>query len=160
MGFLRRNLVTNNSLVKSQAYPSVRLLVEYACFVWDPHKQGNIKQLESVQRTAARFVTNRYHNTSSPSEMIRELEGKSLERCRVKWRLINLYKITHIMLSLTLPYLIQPISHFQAHSLNFQRPYCSTNYLKCSYFPRTIAQWNQLSFDQKAAFDLEQFKVP
>ena len=160
LGFLRRNLVTHNSRVKTQAYTSlVRPLVGYACSVWDPHKQGDIKQIESVQRKATRFVTNRYHNTSSPSEMIRELEWESLEQRRAKWRLINLYKITHDMLGLTSSYLIQSTSPFQAHSLNFQRPYCATNYLKFSYFSRTIAQWNQLSFDQKAAVDLQQFKA-
>ena len=147
LGFLRRNLVTNNIQVKTQAYTSlVRPHVEYAYSVWDPHKQGDIKRIESVQRRAARYVTNRFHNTSSPSDMIRELEWESLEQRRAKWRLINFYKVIHNMINLTTSNLIPSTSPLLSHSLNFHRPYCATNYLKFSYFSRTIAQWNQLSY--------------
>ena len=160
LGFLRRNLVTNNIQVKTQAYTSlVRPHVEYACSVWDPYKQGDIKRIESVQRRAARYVTNRFHNTSSPSDMIRELEWESLEQRRAKWRLINCYKVIHNMINLTTSNLIPSTSPLQSHSLNFHRPYCATNYLKFSHFPRTIAQWNQLSYDQKVAVDLDHFKA-
>ena len=68
-----------------------------------------------------------------------KLEWESLEQRRAKWRLINFYKMTHNMLSLTSPFLIQLTSPFQAHAINFQRHNCATNYLKFSYFPRTIA---------------------
>jgi hypothetical protein len=38
--------------------------LEYASSVWDPYQQNDIHRLEMVQRRAARYVTNRYHNTS------------------------------------------------------------------------------------------------
>ena len=159
LGFLRRNIVTSNEKVKSQAYTAlVRPHVEYACSVWDPHSKRDINQIEAVQRRAARYVKNRYHNTSSPSEMFKELQWESLEQRRAKLRLINMFKITQGLLQVTSPYLVRSSSTLLSHSLNFQRPYCSTNYLKSSYFPRTIAQWNALSFSQKSTTDLDLFK--
>jgi hypothetical protein len=44
----------------------VRPSFEYACSVWDPYTtEENTTRLEQVQRRAARYVTNRYHNTSN-----------------------------------------------------------------------------------------------
>jgi hypothetical protein len=46
-------------LAKTQAYNTfVRPSLEYASTVWDPHTQDNINKVESIQRRAARFVTN------------------------------------------------------------------------------------------------------
>ena len=50
------------------------------------HKDGDktshrlVDQLEMVQRRAARWVTGRYHNTSSVSDMLRSLDWRSLEQ--------------------------------------------------------------------------------
>ena len=38
--------------------PIVRTKVEYFASIWDPHQRKYIDKLESVQRRAARFVTN------------------------------------------------------------------------------------------------------
>ena len=45
----------------------------------DKTKHGLVYQLEMVQRRAARWVTGRYHNTSSVSDMVRGLGWRSLE---------------------------------------------------------------------------------
>ena len=37
--------------------------------IWDPHTRTQINQIEKVQRRAARYVTNRYHNTSSVTDI-------------------------------------------------------------------------------------------
>ena len=66
LGFLRRNLKIISSKAKVHAYNAiVRPKLEYATPVWDPHTQNQINQIEKIQRRAARFITNRYHNTSS-----------------------------------------------------------------------------------------------
>jgi hypothetical protein len=44
----------------------------------DPYTKENITQLEHIQRRAARYVTNPYHNTSSVSNMIEHLNWRSL----------------------------------------------------------------------------------
>ena len=56
LGFLRRNSVTNNSQVKTQAYTSlVRALVEYGCSVWDPHKQGHSRTAKFISSCVRDF---------------------------------------------------------------------------------------------------------
>ena len=71
LGFLRRNINISSTKVKEQTYKSlVRPSLEYACSVWDPYTKEDITQLEQVQSRAARYVTNRYHNTSSVSNML------------------------------------------------------------------------------------------
>ena len=73
LGFLRRNLKIGSSNIKEKAYKAfVRPLLEYSATVWDPYTQKNKDRLEAVQRRAARFILNRYHNTSSVTRMLRD----------------------------------------------------------------------------------------
>ena len=61
LGFLWRNLSSCPEGVKEAAYKAlVRPHVEYASSVWDPHLKKHVKQIEGVQRRAARFVKNCY----------------------------------------------------------------------------------------------------
>ena len=53
-----------------------------------------------VQRRAARWVTGRYHNTSSVSDMLRGLDWRSLEQRRVNSRLTILYKIRNHLVAI------------------------------------------------------------
>ena len=94
LGFLRRNLKVSSSSIQEKAYKAfVRPLLEYAPAVWDPYEQKHKQAVEKVQRRAARFVLNRYHNTSSVSGMIAQLGWKSMEQRRRTARLTALYKI-------------------------------------------------------------------
>ena len=160
LGFVRRNIKTSNSNVKTLAYNAlVRPILEYSCQVWDPHTNKDIQKLESVQRRAARYATNRYHNTSSPTEMIRNLGWDSLKQRRAKIRLATLYKIMFNLVEIPREqFLIPTTSTYQSHCLNFQRPTTTTNYLKYSFFPRTIAQWNSLPYAIQSSPTLEGFK--
>ena len=137
----------------------VRPILEYSCQVWDPHTNKDIQKLESVQRRAARYATNRYHDTSSPTEMIRNLGWDSLKQRRAKIRLATLYKIMFNLVEIPREqFLIPTTSTYQSHCLNFQRPTTTTNYLKYSFFPRTIAQWNSLPYAIQSSPTLEGFK--
>ena len=79
--------------MKEAAYKAyVRPILEYACTVWDPSTDTQMKILEAVQRRAARFVVNRYHNTSSVDAMINRLEWPSLHQRRKTCRLAMMYK--------------------------------------------------------------------
>ena len=112
LGFLRRNLKINSQTIKEKAYKSiVRPKLEYCNSVWDPKciknpKDGDktnhrlVYQLEMVQRRVARWVTGRYHNTSSVSDMLRSLDWRSLEQRRVDSRLSILYKIRNHLVQL------------------------------------------------------------
>ena len=75
IGFYRRNLLIQNTEAKTLAYKSmVRSNLEYCASVWAPHTEKLKSKLEQVQRRAARYVTNRYHNTSSVSAMLNHLQ--------------------------------------------------------------------------------------
>ena len=94
LAFLRRNLRIKSSDLKATAYKTlVRPIVEYASSVWDPATNNQIHQLEMVQRRAARFTLNRYHNTSSVNNMLSELEWPTLQKRRENVRLTMMYKI-------------------------------------------------------------------
>ena len=100
LGFLKRNLKIRSHKLKETAYKTiVRSLVEYAPSVWDPYNQKPIKQLEMVQRRAARYVLNRCRNTSSVSDMLDELGWTSLQERRRAQRLSMMYKIHHGMVN-------------------------------------------------------------
>ena len=57
--------------------------------IWDPHTRTQINQIEKVQRRAARYVTNRYHNTSSVTDMLQNLNWPSLEITRTRVRALT-----------------------------------------------------------------------
>ena len=100
LGFLRRNVQVSNPQLKQQAYRTlVRPVVEYACPVWDPYTKTQIRQIEMVQRRAARYVKNRYHNTPSVSEMIQQMNWRSLHDRRRDNRLCMLYKVYHQLIA-------------------------------------------------------------
>ena len=94
-------ILTSVPPVKEQAYKStVRPSHEYACSVWYPYTKENIPQLEYVQRIAAWYVTNSYHNTSSVSNMIGQLNWRSLVDRRTYAHLLMLFKISHELIAI------------------------------------------------------------
>ena len=110
LNFLKRNLKVTSSKIKERAYQSiVRPKLEYNCCTWDPHHQYQIHQLEMVQRRAARYVTNRYHNTSSVNSMLQDLNWPTLQQRRLRTRLIFFYKITHNLVAIHPSNLLFPI---------------------------------------------------
>ena len=96
LGFLRRNLKSNSTSVKEQAYKYlVRPSLEYACSVWNPYFAEDINLIEFVKRRAARYITGRQNDTSSVNDMIDKLHWRNLADRRVDARLTMLYKIEH-----------------------------------------------------------------
>ena len=88
LAFVRRNIRTRLSSTKEKLYNTlVRPHIEYAATVWDPHISKQKHSLEMVQRRAARWVTNIYHDTSSVSDMLPTLGWRSLEYRRATSRL-------------------------------------------------------------------------
>ena len=49
---------------------------------WSPYCKTQIQQVETVQRTAARWTYRRWRNTSSVGEMLDELQWPTLEAQR------------------------------------------------------------------------------
>ncbi len=150
LGFIKRNLRINSTQLKTTAYKAlVCPLLEYAPTVWDPHTQKGIKQVEKVQRRAARYVQNRYRNQSSPTDMINELRWITLEERRRQQRLNMMYKMTfgHVAVD-TAQYLIPKPPNTRSSRLNHAHSYVisqtNTDYQKFAFFPRTARDWNDL----------------
>ena len=96
LNFIKRNLKVSSQSVKEKAYISlVRPKLEYGSCIWDPHTKYQKSQIEMVQRRAARYICNRYHNTSSVTNMLNHLNWPTLELRRIRTRLIFFFKIIH-----------------------------------------------------------------
>jgi hypothetical protein len=70
--------------------------MEYACIIWDPVTQKNIRELEMVQRRAARIVTGDYRTTSSVTRMLEALQWTELQQRRKRVKVIMLYRIDNL----------------------------------------------------------------
>ena len=148
LGLLRRNLRIPSQTIKTHAYQSlVRPNLEYASTVWDPHTQKNIHRLDMVQRRAARYTCNRYHNISSVTEMVGHLGWEPLATRRRNMRLCMMYKIAHTVVG-------DPWTEWMTTSKRVTRGFHAWKYIpiyshhniyKFSFLPRTIIDWNSLS---------------
>ena len=111
LGFLRRNLRISNTDTKAAAYSAlVRPTLEYCASVWSPHTEQSKHKLEMVQRRAARYCTNRYHNTSSVTEMLGDLQWETLESRRTKIQLTMLFKIVNDLVDIPAEEYLSPAS--------------------------------------------------
>ena len=113
-----------------------------------------------VQRRAARYVTNRYRNTSSVTSMLGDLEWDTLEIRRKKIRLTMMYKIINNLIDIRAEeYLTKPTRQTRSsHSLKYQQFSASTDYYKHSFFPQTTSIWNTLPAPVAEAPCLVSFK--
>ena len=116
------------------------------CTVWSPHTQEYINKLEMVQRRAARYVTNRYHNTSSVTSMLDHLEWESLEARRTKSQLTMMFKIINDLVNIPQEEYLTPASKRTRtrHSYKFQQISASSDYYLNSFFPKNVRLWNSL----------------
>ena len=147
--------------LKESAYKTfVRPILEYACTVWDPYTQDSIKRIEAVQRRAARFVVNRYHNTSSVSDMISRLQWPTLHHRRKVARLAMLRKILSGEAVFNKSSIsAAPARQRRRHPHQLDQIRCRTDYRRFSFLPRTISEWNSLPAAAVAADTLDTFKA-
>jgi hypothetical protein len=116
--FLKRNLKTSNTNIKSQAYLSlVRPKLEYACSVLDPHAAEHRNKIEMVQRRVARYACNWHHNTSSITDILQTLTWPTLQQRRLKTKLIMFYKIVHHIVAVPTTILIPTDSRIRQFHL-------------------------------------------
>ena len=137
LGFLRRNLRVSNESTKTSAYRSmVRPLLEYCSTVWSPYTQEHIQKIEMVQRRAARYVTNRYHNTISVTSILDHLEWETLKSRRTKNQLVMFFKIIHGLIDIPAERYLTPASTRTRshHSLKYRQIPTSSDYHKYIFF--------------------------
>ena len=114
LGILRRNLRVSNEGTKLAAYFSmVRPILEYSSTTWSRYTKDYIHKIEMVQRRAARYVKNRYRNTSSVTSMIEHLEWESLKAMCAKHQLNMLFNIIHDLVDIPANEYLTPASLFE-----------------------------------------------
>ena len=132
LGFLRRHLKVNSQKIRDHAYKAlVRPKLEYSSCVLDPPTTNQINQLEKVQRRAARFVCGHFHNTSSVTEMLEDLDWPLLQVRSLRTKLIMFYKIVHYQIAIYPSDLLIPVdtrtrsrqARHYTDSLSIPRPY-------------------------------------
>ena len=157
LGFLRRILRNISQETKTRAFNS---LVRCCCTVWKPHQRSLINKLEMVHRRAARFVTNRYHNTSSVTDMLTSLEWLSLENRRQHLQLSMFFKIIHHLVDINKEDYLTPAPPRtrSPHNTRFLPYSTRSDTLKFSFFPRCIPLWNRLPATVAAAHSLASLK--
>ena len=161
IGFLQRNLRVSNRDTKASAYFTlVRPNIEYCASVWSPYTDQGKRMIEMAQRRSARYVTNRYRNMSSVTDMLEELNWESLESRRTKIQLTLLYKIMNGMVDIpTSPYVTQASARTRSsHTMKLRQISSRTDACKYSFSPRTIPFCNSLPASIAEAPDLVSFK--
>ena len=161
LGLLKRNIKISSPQIKEKAYNSmVRPILEYGAVVWDPYTKTNINKVEMVQRRAARWTLNRYHNTSSVTDMLSHLEWPTLTKRREEARLIVMYKLVHVLVATNICLYTTPSqrSTRSTHPYSFIRIPSQTDAYRMSYFPRTVIDWNKLPLGVVTAPSLDAFK--
>ena len=135
--------------------------LEYSSCVWDPHTKSNISKLEMVQRRAARYTCNRFHNTSSVTNMLTELKWPQLQLRRTRTRLIFFYKIIYHIVAIYPTNLLVPSDSRTrqfTHSHSYRHIHTSLDSYKYSLYPKTIVQWNMLPAAAVQCPTLDSFK--
>ena len=139
----------------------IRPTLEYSSCLWDPHTKSNISKLEMVQRRAARYTCNRFHNTSSVTNMLTELKWPQLQLRRTRTRLIFFYKIIYHLVAIYPTNLLVPSdsrTRQYTHSHSYRHIHTSLDSYEYSFYPKTIVQWNLLPTTAVQCPTLDSFK--
>ena len=164
VGFLRRNLRSCPTHAKAQAYSTlVRPVLEYASTVWDPHSQALTRQIEHVQRQAARFATGNYYSRDPGcvTSMLKHLEWEPLEHRRARNRAIMFYKIINNIVEVPIHHLLIYTSSRTRGSTanNIRQISTRVDAYKYSFLPATIIAWNNIPPAIRSSPSLESFRA-
>ena len=110
----------------------VRPQLEYCSTIWNPWQKTLSQNIESVQRSAARYVCNNYNYTSSVTCMLKSLNWHTLEYRRNNSSIMYFYKIQnalvhvdhhHLIPTRKLNYLILTSLEQYVSGIRFQTQY-------------------------------------
>ena len=137
----------------------VRPHLEYAVPVWDPHLIKHTELLEKVQKFALKVCTKSWN--SSYSSLLSQTDLPRLDQRRVQLKLSFLYQLVN-----NLAFCPNAPIAFRNVSVNVRsnnplllfRPVCRTNSHYHSFYPSTIALWNDLPHSVTSSSSLYSFK--
>ena len=138
----------------------VRPHLEYAAPVWDPHQQGLINALESVQKFALKLCTKNWN--ASYDETLSNCNLPTSAHRRRLLKLSFLFQVVHgnfvfpdapIERRSPLPFNLRTFS-----TTSLYRPAARTTAYQFSFFPHTISLWNTLPSSVHVCNSLNSFK--
>ena len=148
LNLIRRNLCRCPQCIKSLAYTTlVRPLLEYASAAWDPYTGRNVRDIEMVQRRAARFVAKEYGYEMSVSGLVSDLGWQTLQRRWQNARLTMFHKAQSGWPGLSdvvsgLRRQSRPTRSSSDAAPTYSRLQSRTDCYKYSFVPRTVTDWN------------------
>ena len=142
LGMIKRTLGPCKPEVKQTAYNMlIRPKLEYSSPIWNPHTFSQIKSLERVQHSAARFVKNDYRRNTNPADLITALGWPTLERRHIIKQATTFYKILNNIIEITPPSGLLTRSRTRGQYI---APKCRINAMVFSFYPRAIRIWNMI----------------
>ena len=167
LSFIRRNLYNCPQHIKERSYLAIiRPSIEYASCVWDPHVNTDIKRLEQIQRSAARYTLSKPYNRrdsqhQSVTQMLNQLKWESLEKRRKMSTVTMLYKMRNNLVEIPTPYHpeLAPARSRRGTSVQLLAPRARLDCYKYSFIPRAVNLWNTLPEAAVTADSVESFKA-
>jgi hypothetical protein len=163
MGMVKRSVgFRAPSSLKAKLFQSlVRSKLEYASVVWSPHLHSDIKSLETIQRSATRYIMN--YPDMSYSERCAALQLLPLSFRREISDLLFMFKCANNLVNISLESYVSFVSTEtnlrsanQGPLLRGQR--VRTETFKYSFFNRIIPIWNHLPMDIRNCNTINSFK--
>ena len=163
LGYIRRNIKTKNQKVRETAYNTlVCPQLEYSTPVWDPSTKEKTRQLEKIQRRAARWTTSNYDTRSSVSAMLNQLGWRTLEQRRADAVYVSFTKLFMDLWQYLSQTMSNPLTEYPGTATQLliakSKPVQITFY-KYSFFPLAKVHWNALPEAIASLTDLDSFKV-
>ena len=146
----------------------VRPALEYASAITDPHLSRDVKRLDSVQRHAARFVTNNPRRRYDPDEeqvsvtaLLQDLGWEDLASRRTDARCSLMHKLLncHVAVEEDLRPQVCTGRTRSAAQNKLKTTRSKTAVYGQSFFPRTTRDWNRPHVDARTASSPEDFKA-
>ena len=159
LGLIRRNfLYLDSDIVRSLYCSLVRPILDYGSQSWAPYLQGDINELEKVQKRALSLIPGM--DGLSYEEKCRRAGLQSLEKRRLRGDMIEVYKILHGFED------VDPTKFFtlsnrrsRGHRWKLERPDHWRTTMRGNCFSiRVIEPWNNLEEEIVNAPSIKRFK--
>ena len=115
--------------------------LEYCSPIWNSHTFSQVKSLERVEHSAARFVKNYYRRNINPADLITALQWSTLERRRIIKQATTFYKILNNIIEITLPPGLLIRSRTRGQYIASR---CRINAMVFLFYLQAIRIWNMI----------------
>ena len=159
LGFINRNFTYKSKDIILPLYSSlVRPHLEYAVQFWDPHLSKDIQKLESIQRRATKLIPNLRNKTYE--ERLRELNLFSLEKRRLRGKLIECFKILRGFTNMEIEGIltIAPELPTRGNGLKLRGHRVNLDVTKYFYTNDIVDKWNSLPENVVNSTSIDMFK--